>query len=561
MNFLSKHILTILLVAIILLAFFMRLYKVEGNPPSLNWDEASIGYNAYSILKTGKDEWNIPFPVHFKSYGEYKLPAQIYASIPGIWIFGLNEFGIRITPVVYGTLTVLVCFFLSLEILQNKKASLFAALLLAISPWHLQLTRASFEASFACFWISLGVLFLLKGFKTSKFFSLSAVFFAVSVFTYNSARVFTPVFLLAIFMIYFRSFWKQKKAVIIALILFVVLLSPLIPFILSGDVRDRYKLVSITDDAGLIPRINENRGNSHFPQPLPRLIHNRVTYVALYFTEHYLAHFTPQFLFISGAPHKQHHVQGMGELYLFEAPFLLFGLYALFRQKLKYRFLLVSWILLAYIPVAITNDSIPHALRTVIVLPTYQIISGLGFVEIFKWIQKMGKQALITGSVMLALVVVISMSLYIHNYYILYPVAYSRDWQYGYKQVVGYINRHQNEYDAVVFTRHYGEPHIFTILFGQYDPAMFQHDPSLIRFETHDWVRVWHFAKYYFPDLGDPGTTYADILASGGVGLDIPKDKKILFVGKPGDFPTSAPVLETVNFLNGNPAFVITERK
>src|SRR3990167_1400536 len=109
----KKYFLPALVFLVVFLAFWLRFYKVTEVPPSLNWDEASIGYNAYSILKTGNDEWNESFPVHFRSYGEYKLPVQIYASIPGIAIFGLNELGVRITPVVYGTLTILIIFFLS----------------------------------------------------------------------------------------------------------------------------------------------------------------------------------------------------------------------------------------------------------------------------------------------------------------------------------------------------------------------------------------------------------------------------------------------------------------
>ena len=80
----------ILLVVILIVSLVLRYYKIDQIPPSLNWDEVSIGYNAFSILKTGKDEWNQFLPVHFKAYGEYKLPVQIYASIPGIYFFGLN---------------------------------------------------------------------------------------------------------------------------------------------------------------------------------------------------------------------------------------------------------------------------------------------------------------------------------------------------------------------------------------------------------------------------------------------------------------------------------------
>jgi len=102
-----------ILLLILVLAFLLRFNKVTSDPPSLNWDEVSIGYNAYSVLKTGKDEWGVKFPLNFESYGEYKLPVQIYASIPGIAVFGLNELGVRITPVIYGTLTVLQFYFVA----------------------------------------------------------------------------------------------------------------------------------------------------------------------------------------------------------------------------------------------------------------------------------------------------------------------------------------------------------------------------------------------------------------------------------------------------------------
>src|SRR4030043_771765 len=158
-----------LLLCVIIAAFFLRSYKVTQIPPSLNWDEVSIGYNAYSILKTGRDEWGKFLPLHFKSYGEYKLPAQIYGSIPGIAVFGLNELGVRITPVVYGTLTVLLLFLLARELFKNKWVALGSALLLAISPWHIQLTRASFESSFSFFWVTLGAWLFVKGFTDKKY--------------------------------------------------------------------------------------------------------------------------------------------------------------------------------------------------------------------------------------------------------------------------------------------------------------------------------------------------------------------------------------------------------
>lgn len=539
---------------IILVAFVLRFYNVTGIPPALNWDEVSIGYNAYSILKTGRDEWNQKFPLHFKSYGEYKLPMQIYASIPGIYFFGLNELGVRITPVVYGTLSVILMFFLGRALFQSQFVGLVAAFLLAISPWHIQLTRASFESSLATFFIIIGILFLVKGFNNQKWFVISVVPFALSVFTYNSARIFTPLFLLTTLFLYKRQLIKFRKFVILSMALFVILLIPLTPYLLSGERSARYKLVSITDDPGLIPRINENRGNSKLPKPFPRIIHNKITYAGFYFTKNYLSHFTPQFLFISGAPHKQHHVQNMGQLYYFQAPFLIIGLIGLFSFKEKFKNLLLAWVLLAFIPVSVTGDSIPHALRTLIAAPAFQLVSAFGFFIFINWFRKKRFFFKIVLPVSLIILIVFEFSKYLYNYYEIYPKAYSRDWQYGNKQVVNYIATHQDDYDLVVFTRHYGEPHMFTLFYLNYDPAKYQPVPNLVRFETYDWVRVLKFDKFFFPDLGDEGTRFADIVKEN-------PGKRILFIGRKGDLPEDLPRLLTVSFLNGENAFDLIEVK
>lgn len=546
---LKKHLVKILLVIIIALAFFLRFYKVTSIPPSLNWDETAIAYNAYSILKTGKDEWGKTMPIHFKSYGEYKLPGQIYASIPGIALFGLNELGVRIAPVVYGTLTVLLLYFLTLAMFKKKGIALLAAFFLAISPWHIQLTRASFESSFALFWLVMAVWFLVKGLTKPKWLLVAMIPFAISVYTYNSARVFTPLFLVAVALLGWKYFWKVKKWFVLAGIVFAVFLVPLVPFVLSGEASARYKLVSITDEAGLVPRINEHRGNSTLPGILPRLVHNKATYLSYYFAKNYLAHFTPNFLFIKGAGHRQHHVQGVGELYRIQAPFLLFGLYLLFKKKDQNLKILIPWLLLAFVPVAMTNDSIPNALRTLNAAPTYQIFTAFG---IYYFWEKLKNKKLAKALIALSIVVLaINFGIYMRNLFVLYPARYSRDWQYGNKQAVEYIKENYDKYDLIVFTRHYGEPHMFTLFYLGYDPAKFQNSSNLDRFETYDWVRVLRFDKFYFPDLGDFGTKYQDVINEN-------PGRKILFIGKPGDFPTLAPDLKDIYFLDGTKAFEIT---
>src|SRR4030042_5448280 len=540
-----------LLFCVIIAAFFLRFYKDTQIPPSLNWDEVSIGYNAYSILKTGRDEWGKFLPLHFKSYGEYKLPAQIYASIPAIAIFGLNDFGVRITPVIYGTLTVMFLYFLAKKLFKNRWIGLISAFLLAISPWHIQLTRASFESSFSVFWIVLGLWLFIKGFEKSKWWVISMIPFTISIYTYNSARVFTPLLILTLFLVFKKEILKHSKETILCFLIFVVLLLPLVPFVLSGEATARYKLVSITNDPGLIPRINERRGMSKLPAPLPRLIHNRVTYVSYYFAKNYLAHFTPAFLFITGAGHRQHHVQGMGELYYFQAPFLLLGLYLIFRKKEKFKWLLISWLLIAFIPVSATNDSIPNALRTLIAAPVYQIFTAYGIYYAFSYLRRRNVLAVGLG-IALIILALDQFYFYLKNYYLVYPILYSRDWQYGNKQAVQYIKENYDKYDLIVYTREYGEPHMFTLFYLNYPPAKFQNNPNLVRYETHDWVRVERFDKFYFPDLGDSDTTMQKI-------KDKYPGKKLLFIGTDSEINDDSNIVETINFLDGSIAFQIVD--
>jgi len=542
------------LIVILFLSFVLRFWRVGEIPPALNWDEVSIGYNAYSIMKTGRDEWGKFLPLNFRSFGEYKLPVQIYASIPGIRLLGLNEIGVRITPVVYGVLTVLATYFLAQEIFKNRKVSLLAAFLLAVSPWHIQLTRASFESSLAMGLMTGCLFFFLKGLKEEIWLLPAAIFGGLSVYTYNAERVFTPLFLAGLCLIFRRQLvlLKNKKVVFAAGAIFALFILRLLPIMFSPEGQARYKLVSFVNDPGFVLRINEDRGNLSLPSPLPRLVHNKATHFFAVFTSNYLAHFSPSFLFIKGAGHHQHHVQGMGELYLIELPFLLLGVWFLFKkQRKEIRRMFVFWIVLSAIPASIAFDSIPHALRDLLVLPSYQLITAYGFVNLLGAVKNRKKVSFALIAFSFA-AFSLQFVYYLHLYYQQYPVNYSRDWQYGYKQVLKYVAENQDRYDRVIITRHYGEPHIFTLFWLGYPPEKYQTIDNLIRYQSHDWVWVNQFDKYLFPDLGDTGTRVNDFKKK-FIGQG-----KTLIVGRPGDFDKEDPVLKSVYFLNGQKAFQIS---
>ena len=93
MLFTMKNKLTyIILGLIIILAGFLRFYKLDQIPASLNWDEIAAGYNAYTIANWGADEYGNRFPIVFTSFGDDKHPVHIYLTAIVVKIFGLSDF-------------------------------------------------------------------------------------------------------------------------------------------------------------------------------------------------------------------------------------------------------------------------------------------------------------------------------------------------------------------------------------------------------------------------------------------------------------------------------------
>src|SRR5260221_9817133 len=146
-----KRLTLILLFFILILGTFLRFYKLSTIPNGLEQDETSIGYNAYSILMTGKDEYGKPYPIVFKAFGEYKLPGYIYASVIPIKIFGLTPLGVRFISAFSGSLSILVMFLVASLLFEHERQrnllSVLSAFFLALTPWHLHFSRGAFEVT------------------------------------------------------------------------------------------------------------------------------------------------------------------------------------------------------------------------------------------------------------------------------------------------------------------------------------------------------------------------------------------------------------------------------
>src|SRR3989344_7937141 len=222
------------LILIVIFAFILRFYQLGQNPPSLDWDETAHGYNAYSILKTGNDEYGYKFPLSFRSFDDYKPPVYTYLVVPSIFVFGLNDFAVRMPSAFLGVLAVLFTYLMVFELFKNKVIALLSALFLAISPWHLQFSRVAFETNSATFWSVLATWAFLRGIrsngaKVALWMSLSSLAFGANLFMYHNARVFTPLLAIILLFLFRQKLLSVKKYLIVPALIALVFSIILIP--------------------------------------------------------------------------------------------------------------------------------------------------------------------------------------------------------------------------------------------------------------------------------------------------------------------------------------------
>lgn len=552
MNKILKYKRTVFLI-IIIVAFFLRFFDIHKNPPSLTWDEAAWGYNAYSLGIDGRDEFGKPFPFAFlESFGDFKPPLYAYLSILPIKIFGLTEFAVRFMSAFLGSMTVLVTYFLVKELFgrgtrQNsarndaESIALLSAGLLAISPWHILLSRAAFEANVATFFIVLGVLFFLISVQRYKWLIvLSIISFVLSMYTFNTARIVSPLLVFGLMIGKWKEIFNMKKQIIVAGIIGGVIFLPLFLFLLTPQAKLRFHEVNIFSDSYIIQRQNiqiVNDKNAFWSH----IIHNRRFAFAVEYLRHYFDHFNPGFLFIKGDGNPKFSIQDVGQMYIWEFPFFVAGILFLIRNREKNWWIIPYWLLIGIAPAATARET-PHALRIEATLPTFQILTAYGLFSLLSIIRSKLLKLSLRKIVIAVLITagVLNFIYFIHNYVVQYPREFSGEWQYGYKQALTYVQSVEQNYNTIYFTEELGRPYIYTLFYSQYDPKKFREEAKIER-EVFGFVHVRSFGKYIFSN--DLGAYYS-------------KAHKALFVDMPGKVPKNAYIKKKFSLLNGKPALI-----
>jgi 4-amino-4-deoxy-L-arabinose transferase-like glycosyltransferase len=542
----------LLLGCILVVAALLRLYQLGVVPPSPDWDEVALGYDAYSIIHTGKDEYGAFLPVVLRSFDDYKPALYTYLAIPPVAIFGLNIFAVRLPSALFGIGTVLATFFLVRELFKRDEYALIAAGLLAISPWHVQFSRVGFESNVGVAFNVFAALFFLKGLKKPWLLLLSAVCAGLALYVYQSEKVFTPLLMLALVCIYWRDLFRlPKKYLAAAVITGLIVVFPMIFFIatnkqallrVSGTSVFSNQTQLLQSD---ITRLTLDRKNHDL---LGLVLDNRRVIYAETIVSGYLSHFDFNWLFMTGDI-ARHHAPSMGLLYLWELPFLLVGIYLLifgkFERRTKYT--VFAWFLLAPVPASITTG-VPHAVRTLNFLPMFQIFIAIGIITIFLFIRKHNflrntyKLPIFFLIALTSLFIAFNVGYYLNQYFVQLNYFDASEWQYGYQQAIAAVP-HPEQYQKIIVSdeQPMDKSYMFFLFYLQYQPQKYQ---EIGQHSSGGFAAHHAFANYEFRPI-----KWSKEQKSPG----------ILYIGRPQDFGSDANVLKTIYYSNGEPAMKIVQ--
>ncbi|MGI5841370.1 MAG: glycosyltransferase family 39 protein [Patescibacteria group bacterium] len=481
------------LLLILLLALFIRVIGI-ANFPSLNPDEAAIGYNDYSLLLTGQDEHGTSWPLHFKSFGDYKPGGYFYLALPFIALGGLNTFSVRLPNIILSVISLFFLYRIVLILTKNNKLSLITLFIAAVNPWLIHFGRGAWESSAALSLIIIGTYFFLRSLKTniSTNFLLFSVFYVSSLYTYHSARIVAPLLAFALVLPNVKYYLSNFKKVLLPTILAFFLCLPVAVSFLNNGGTTRFSGVGITADQGPFWRANELIGHHPLDSKLPLFIHNSKIQYSLSWLDKYTSHFNPSFLFSQGDEVPRSKVPNFGQFYLLELIPLLIGIHLLFSKKYyrPLRIILIPWLLIAPLASSLTFQA-PSALRSLPLSIPIIILVSMGIYHLTKDVN-------IIGKFFVFLLYTISFSYFLFSYFYAYPKIHPTAWNSGFKELNYLLETKYEDFDHVYITNKYDQPYIYFLFFNRYPPINLHSEIQLTTPDQYGFQTVPSFGKYIF---------------------------------------------------------------
>ncbi len=527
---------------LLVLSLVVRSLFLTVSPPELFGDEVDVGYQAFSLFRTGRDLYGQLLPTYIHSLSEWRAPLLMYVTVPSIALFGNTVWGVRLPEVILGSLGPIILFLLVFQTTRSKFISFLTSLSLSLAPWHILYSRAAFEAVLLLDLILLGALLFIK-----KRYLLSVIFFALTFYTYSTALIFTPILIIILFLFY------KPKLSFFHYSLITFLLIPIGFQLFFGKAAERYSKVGFVSNPQIVDSVINARSLSN--SPIERLFSNRPAFILRRITTNYLSAFSVEFLFLHGDVTARHSLQYIGQLFPFWAPFMLLGVVNLFVRK---RWFWLTWLFISPIPSALTYEGAIHATRLFMMLPPLILALASGL----KWLLDLTtKKIKIWIFIVFWIITVFQFADAANYYFYSYPRVTWRWWHYGYNQAFTALKKYDNQYSRV-FINSTNEPTLIRFLFYYlYPPAKFQKEFILDQPQIDLATAYYGFfipPKYFFGDFSlPPNKSIPDVLLSDSLYL-ISQRQNV-----PGDWnwaknpPGGVKVLETVYDPTGSPLFYL----
>lgn len=534
------------LFAVLLLAFLFRYIGLTTYPKGFNADEASFGYDAYSILLTGRDQWGTQFPLVLKSFGDFKSPLYSYIAVPFVALLGLNEFAVRLPSVIVGVLAVYVTYLLTVQILPKNRShfAIVSAFLLAVSPWHIMLSRAAIEANLTILLLPAGILFFIKGIKNPKLFFYSAIFFGLNLFAYHTGKLLTLMVVIGLTIFY----WKTLKNIGLRKTFFagatfaVFLFAMLYTFSLGGGSRISER--SIFQGAlleGAEKRIIRVQQGSN--PVVAKILHNKYQVAAQRFINNYKQYFSLRFLNQGAGESYYAMVPGIGILYTFELIMIL-GLLFLFKQKgiRKIVLVLLIWLTISPLPAALSTGVGYSGTRASGMLPVLPILSAFGLIG---WLSVLNNKIVFTRIIIFCLF--ITSVIQISNFRIRY-INTKSSMLYGNVQVSKWLKDNRGTKNVIV-SRSLSEPQIFIAFVNNWNPKEYKKEAQGWDLDKHgvmwvDQLPEWRLGPYTFKSIDwNRDSAFQDTLV----------------VAKPDELPQDISPIYEIKYEDGTPAILVVD--
>jgi len=536
----SKIISLFLLVFIF--AFVIRIYRLTTYPEGFEQTEAAFGYNAYSLLKTGRDEYSKFLPLILKSVGDYKLSGYSYWQIPFIALFDLNEFSVRLSAVVASIISLLLIYLIIFQLFKKNKIALLTVFFVGISPWHIIMSRMGYDPIVAFMWYFSSLALFIQWYKSQRLYLLilSVLTLSFGTLTYYAIWVITPFTLTVYWLCIYRKLIKRIRLLYLTLILlFPLLIMSMLLFITQGQRLYQDSTFQIDAYPLLLEQIREDQ--HEFPLFIVRFFHNKISFYPQFILRTLFNNLSFDFLFLNGDKiDRRFYIPYNGVLYIFSAPFILLGfLYFWKYHSFPKNLFIIGSIFFIFLGSSFSQFG-SEAERTLLAAPFFCFLASYGLITVSAKMRKNYIFTIFVGSV--SILLIWNMTYFNHQYYWHGNVHQPWGRNYGMKDMISSLPSFKNKYQKIIFP---DNVYIFFYFYNKVDPKIAWKEATTTNIKAN-------FIGLKLRSLiGDYMTMPIECPAAGKL--------NVLYVCQGTKIPKNSKIIKIIRYRDNQPAFIFVE--